>query len=193
MTCSRAAAGTRRAFPQTRAKDDCDYYGGDGADHEQGEAGRPEPVGKTPDVARDKREHRRRKRGHQRPGQPDSKPPRPVGPQHAEEEAQVAGDDPGNQAEPVTVGRYGIAEFLEPPGYRAATALYMGGGPTMGTGRGVRIEVCQVGVPNQRRDQPDERIRRAPGHADGAERGQREHSDTVSHARVRDHRSPSGL
>jgi hypothetical protein len=54
----------------------------------------------------------------------------------------------------------------------------------------VRIEVCPVGVPDQRRDQPDERIRRAPGHADGAERGQRQHSDTVSHARVRHHRSP---
>ena len=92
-----------------------------------------------------------------------------------------------------TVGRYRIAEFLEPPGDRAAATLHVGVGPTTGAGRGVRIEVCPVGVPNQRRDQPDERIRRAPGHADGAERGQRQHSDTVSHARVRHHWSPSGL
>ena len=69
----------------------------------------------------------------------------------------------------MTVGRYRIAEFLEPPGDRAAATLHAGVGPTTGAGRGIRIEVCSVGVPNQRRDQPDERIRRAPGHADGAE------------------------
>ena len=100
---------------------------------------------------------------------------------------------PATRPKPVTVGRYRIAEFLEPPGDRAAATLHVGVGPTTGAGRGVRIEVCPVGVPNQRRDQPDERIRRAPGHADGAERGQRQHSDTVSHARVRHHWSPSGL
>ena len=60
-----ARAGARRAFPQTRAEDDREYHGGDGADREQGQADRPEPVGKTPDVARDKGEYRRRKRGHQ--------------------------------------------------------------------------------------------------------------------------------
>jgi len=57
----------------------------------------------------------------------------------------------------VTVGRYRIAEFLEPPGDRATATLHVGVGPTTGAGRGVRIEVCPVGVPNQRRDQPDER------------------------------------
>ena len=72
----------------------------------------------------------------------------------------------------MTVGRYRIAEFLEPPGDRAAATRAVGVGPTTSAGRGVRIEVCPVGVANQRRDQPDERIRRAPGHADGAERGQ---------------------
>ena len=106
-------AGAQRAFPQTRAEHDGEYHGGDGADREQGQADRPEPVGKTPDVARDKGEYRRRSAATSA-GQPDRKPPGPVGPQHAEEEAQVAGDDPGDQAEPVTVGRYRIAEFLEP-------------------------------------------------------------------------------
>jgi hypothetical protein len=93
----------------------------------------------------------------------------------------------------VTAGRYRIAEFLEPPGNCAAATLHVGVGPTTAACRGVRIEVCPVSVPNQRRDQPDERIRRTPGHADGAERWQRQHSDTVSHARVRHHRSPGGL
>ena len=79
----------------------------------------------------------------------------------------------------MSVGRYRIAEFLEPSGDRAAATLHPGVGPTTGTGHGVPIEVGPVGVPNQRRDQSDERIRRAPGHADGAERGKREYSDTV--------------
>ena len=70
----------------------------------------------------------------------------------------------------MTVGRYRIAEFLEPR-VTAPRRCTPGVGPTTGAGRGIRIEVCPVGVPNQRRDQPDERIRRAPGHADGAEGG----------------------
>ena len=111
-----------------------------------------------------------------------SRPPGPVGPQHAEEEAQVAGDDPATKPSQDR-RRYRIAEFLEPPGDRAAATLARRRGPDHGCRSWVRIEVCPVGVPNQRRDQPTS-ASAAPGHADGAERGQRQHSDTVGRARA---------
>ena len=65
MTCSwpsRCAAAS-----QTRAEHDREYHSGDGATVSGG-ARRigPSPSAKTPDVARDKGEYRRRKRGHQR-------------------------------------------------------------------------------------------------------------------------------
>jgi hypothetical protein len=173
-----ARGRVRAALPQSGG--DHDRHGGAGhrAKSDDGQPQRPEIVRQPPDVAGHQREHPGREGYGQRPHEPQRQPPRTVGPQHAQEQPDVAGDDPRDEAHAMLAALGAGAQFAHPASH----------GLRQRSGVRGRRQVAEH-VP----DQADDRLGGPLAHRHRAERGHGQDRDPVGRADVRDHRPPRGL
>jgi hypothetical protein len=168
----------RAALPQTGGDHDRHGDAGHRAKADDGQPQRPQVVRQAPDVAGHQREHPGREGHDQRAHEPQRQPPRPVGPQHAQQQPDVAGDDLRDKAHAVLPALGAAAQFAHPSGHRLRQRSGVRG----------RRQVTEY-VP----DQPHDRLGGALAHRHRAERGHGQDRDAMGRADVSDHRPPRGL
>jgi hypothetical protein len=138
-------------------------------------------VRQPPDVAGHQREHPGCEGYGQRAHEPQRQPPRTVGPQHAQQQPDVAGDDPRDEAHAMLAALGAAAQFAHPAGHDLSQRDPFGG--ALGLRR-----VAEY-VPNQ----ADDRLGGTLAHRDRAERGHGQDRDAMGRADVSDHRPARGL
>ncbi len=173
--------GARGSLPQLGAEDEGERRGRQRGRGDQAQPQPAEAVGQSPDVGRDYRQHRGAQRGHGRPGEPQAEPPRTVGPQHAQQQPDVARRHPGDQQDALVSRIDPVADLPHPPHHRGRRDRTFH--PTRLV-HGERGDIAQ-----QRGDQPHEGLQDPAADGDRAERGQRQHGHPVNGAGVRHHRA----
>jgi hypothetical protein len=173
-----ARGRVRAAFPQSGGDHDRHGDAGHRAKSDDGQPQRPEIVRQPPDVASHQREHPGREGHRQHAHEPQRQPPRTVGPQHAQQQPDVAGDDPRGEAHAMLAAIGAAAQFAHPAGHPLRQRSGVRG----------RRQVAEH-VP----DQADDRLGGPLAHRDRAERGHGQDRDPVGRADVGDHRTPRGL
>ena len=120
--------------------------------------------------------------GHrQRAHEPQRQPPRAVGAQHAQQQPDVAGDDPRDETHPVLAPLRAGAQFAHAAGHGLGQREPFGGA--------LGLRQVAEHVP----DQADDRLDGALAHRDRAERGHGQDRDAMGRADMGDHRTPRGL